>query len=341
LSSDVNRTLLVIGYGSLLSGYGMLAHRRGGGSKLVARDAFPVMLHNAHRGLAKPSSHGSYLAMDLEPTEPNLPIVADAAGEDADGIGALGLVFDRQWAERLARRRGVHLVPVGVERSRVAARLARAAGLPAAVACAGAAPMRELRWTPLVLPALLPFGAAVMIAVFVLNVSRIFLAAGSTGSIVLGVALIVLTLGGAAGISAAPRLRTSPIVMMVSGVFLVVISAGLVAAPASVEQKAGPSGYVPPKGPAVGTVEVDALGSLTFDKKAYTAPAGIVQINYVSKDGPHNLSFDPPGPQINLNVGANATLSQKVLLKAGTTYVIYCNLPGHRAAGMEATLTAH
>jgi len=210
---------------------------------------------------------------------------------------------------------------------------------PAPALTAGADPMRELRWTRLVLPVLLPVGAAVMIAVFVLNVSRIFLAAGSTGSIVLGVALIVLILGGAAGISAAPRLRTSSIVMMVSGVFIVVISAGLVAAPASVEQKAGPSGYVPPKGPAVGTVEVDALGSLTFDKKAYTAPAGIVQINYVSKDGPHNLSFDPPGPQINLNVGANATLSQKVRLKAGTTYVIYCNLPGHRAAGMEATLT--
>jgi plastocyanin len=204
---------------------------------------------------------------------------------------------------------------------------------------AGADPMRELRWTRLLLPVLLPVGAAVMIAVFVLNVSRIFLAAGSTGSIVLGVALIVLILGGAAGISAAPRLRTSSIVMMVSGVFIVVISAGLVAAPASVEQNGGPSGYVPPKGPAVGAVTVDALASITFDKKAYTAPAGIIQINYVSKDGPHNLSFDPPGPtNFQLNVGANATLSQKVLLKPGT-YTIFCNLPGHRAAGMEATLT--
>jgi hypothetical protein len=104
LSSDVNRSLLVIGYGSLLSGYGMLAHRRGGGSKLVARDAFPVMLHNARRGLAKPSSHGSYLAMDLEPIEPNQPIIAEPARNGDDGIGALGLVFDRQWAERLARR---------------------------------------------------------------------------------------------------------------------------------------------------------------------------------------------------------------------------------------------
>jgi hypothetical protein len=102
--SDVNRTLLVVGYGSLLSGYGMLAHRRGGGSKLIARDAFPVMLHNARRGLAKPSSHGSYLAMDLEPIEPNQPVMGDAAGDAGDGIGALGLEFDRQWAERLARR---------------------------------------------------------------------------------------------------------------------------------------------------------------------------------------------------------------------------------------------
>jgi len=104
LSSDVNRTLLIVGYGSLLSGYGMLAHRRGGGSKLVARDAFPVMLHNARRGLAKPSSHGRYLAMDLEPSDPNQPIVADAACDGDGGIGALGLVFDRKWAERLARR---------------------------------------------------------------------------------------------------------------------------------------------------------------------------------------------------------------------------------------------
>jgi hypothetical protein len=104
LASDVNRTLLVVGYGSLLSGYGMLAHRRGGGSKLIARNAFPVKLHNARRGLAKPSSHGSYLAMDLEPVEPDQPILADAACNSDTGIGALGLVFDRQWAGRLAQR---------------------------------------------------------------------------------------------------------------------------------------------------------------------------------------------------------------------------------------------
>ena len=44
-----------------------------------------------------------------------------------------------EWAER----RGISLVPVGLERSRVAAGLANAAGLPCAVACAGAPPVRD------------------------------------------------------------------------------------------------------------------------------------------------------------------------------------------------------
>jgi hypothetical protein len=105
LSADVNRTLLVVGYGSLLSGYGMLAERRGGGSKLVARDAFPVVLGNARRGLAKPSSHGRYLAMDLEPADPCHPITAHAGpGRANGGIGALGLIFDREWAPLISRR---------------------------------------------------------------------------------------------------------------------------------------------------------------------------------------------------------------------------------------------
>jgi hypothetical protein len=104
LSSAVNDTLLVIGYGSLLSGYGMLAERRGGKSRLVARDAFPVRLLNARRGLAKPSSHGHYLAMDLEPIDPAMPISARNADDSSSGIGALALVFDRAWAPLISRR---------------------------------------------------------------------------------------------------------------------------------------------------------------------------------------------------------------------------------------------
>jgi hypothetical protein len=82
----------------------MLAERRGGKSRLIARDAFPVRLINARRGLAKPSSHGHYLAMDLEPIDATIPISARVVDANDAGIGALGLVFDRQWAPLISRR---------------------------------------------------------------------------------------------------------------------------------------------------------------------------------------------------------------------------------------------
>jgi uncharacterized cupredoxin-like copper-binding protein len=127
--------------------------------------------------------------------------------------------------------------------------------------------------------------------------------------------------------------------MIVSTVFVVVVSAGLVAAPAAVEEKGGPSGYVPPKGPPVAALEVDALGSIKFQATQFTVKAGVVEIDYVSKDGPHTLAFDAPGPpNFLLSVPGNGTVKSKVLLKAGTTYTIYCTLPGHRAQGMQATI---
>jgi len=46
-------------------------------------------------------------------------------------------------AVRWGAARGVRIVPVGLELNRVAARLARAGGLPMAVACAGAPPVRD------------------------------------------------------------------------------------------------------------------------------------------------------------------------------------------------------
>jgi plastocyanin len=213
---------------------------------------------------------------------------------------------------------------------------------PVAALPAAPDPAREIRWTRLILPIALPLLAAVMIAVFVLNVSRIFLATGDTGALVLGVTLIVVILGGAAGMSAAPNLRTSTLAMLVSGLFIAIMAAGLVAAPVSVEKKGGGGGgFVEPKGPPASSVEVDALGTLKFNASSFTAKAGIIQINYVSKDGNHTLTFDPPGPTppgFLLNVPANGTVTKKVLLKPGS-YTMYCTLPGHRQAGMVATLT--
>lgn len=54
------------------------------------------------------------------------------------GLGDLPRV-----AVRWGSARGLRIIPVGLELNRVAAGLARAAGLPMAVACAGAPPIRE------------------------------------------------------------------------------------------------------------------------------------------------------------------------------------------------------
>jgi 2-polyprenyl-3-methyl-5-hydroxy-6-metoxy-1,4-benzoquinol methylase len=54
------------------------------------------------------------------------------------GLGDLPSV-----AVRWGRARGIRICPIGLELNRVAATLARAGGLPTAVACAGAPPMRD------------------------------------------------------------------------------------------------------------------------------------------------------------------------------------------------------
>src|SRR5262249_48256364 len=80
--------------------------RRGGRSRLIARDAWPVRLDNARRGLAKPSSHGQYLAMDLEPVDATAAITASlkSAKTNPFSIGALLLEFDREWAGKVSTR---------------------------------------------------------------------------------------------------------------------------------------------------------------------------------------------------------------------------------------------
>jgi hypothetical protein len=98
-----NREILVVGYGSLLSGYGLLAERGGGAGRLLARDAVPVSILNARRGLAKWSRHGCYLAMDIEPVDRTTPISA-SIGLDGAGIGGLLLSFDRTDARKIAQR---------------------------------------------------------------------------------------------------------------------------------------------------------------------------------------------------------------------------------------------
>jgi plastocyanin len=79
-----------------------------------------------------------------------------------------------------------------------------------------------------------------------------------------------------------------------------------------------------------------------FDKKAYTVPAGEVRIAYPNQGAQtHTLIVQSPaGDKIDpkLSVAPGKETGGVYQLPAGQ-YTIYCDITGHRAAGMEATLT--
>jgi plastocyanin len=100
----------------------------------------------------------------------------------------------------------------------------------------------------------------------------------------------------------------------------------------------GESSYKQPKGPAQKTLDIKG-GNFFFDPKNSDAPAGVDAIKLESEGGQHTLVFDGgkvPGFKLQASSGKSDEL--KVDLKPGK-YTIFCDLPGHREAGMEGTIT--
>jgi plastocyanin len=97
-------------------------------------------------------------------------------------------------------------------------------------------------------------------------------------------------------------------------------------------------GYVPPKGPSTETISIEA-GNFYFKPKTITAKPGIATIKLTAANGIHDLVFDGAYPGFTLEAdGGGSAQSQKIDLKPGK-YVFYCSITGHRALGMEGTLT--
>ncbi len=195
-------------------------------------------------------------------------------------------------------------------------------------------PVRDRLWLPLALPLL----AMAAIALYVLNLSRVFLAGGNgAASVVAGSIVTVVILIGAAVISASPRLRSSTLTMTVALLLVIVVSAGLITlGPSEGHENGEGSGFVEPEGPPTATLEVDARASLEFQATEFTTSAGILELTYAGAPN-HTLVFEEPefnGFKLALPGGPE---KGKVEIGEGD-YTIYCDIPGHRASGMEASL---
>ena len=189
----------------------------------------------------------------------------------------------------------------------------------------------------LLLPLALPLLSMIAVFLYVVNVSRVFLASGENVSVLVGTIVTVGILAGGAAISASPRLRSSTLVMALAGFSILVLSAGLLTLGPSEESGEASGGFKPPPGPPVATLEVDALPSLSFQATQFSVPPGVIQVNYNDLGGTHTLLFTDPklsGFQLAVPQGPK---TGKVQLNPGT-YTIYCSIPGHRAAGMQATV---
>src|SRR5262245_59330187 len=117
----------------------------------------------------------------------------------------------------------------------------------------------------ILIPLLLPFLCIIAVALYTLNVSRVFLAGDSTSALVIAAGITISILVGGAIISASPRLLTSSLVMVMGFVLVIVVSAGLLSLGPSLKSGEGGGGPLPqPKGAAGSTVSVQAQANITF-----------------------------------------------------------------------------
>jgi plastocyanin len=101
----------------------------------------------------------------------------------------------------------------------------------------------------------------------------------------------------------------------------------------------------PDPGPDAGTNLTVEAHDIEFDRDAYRIAAGPVEIEYVQEGAlPHTLVIEAPdggdvdGFELEVGEGGEVDADNGTVDLPAGDYVIYCDVPGHRDAGMEADL---
>ncbi len=87
------------------------------------------------------------------------------------------------------------------------------------------------------------------------------------------------------------------------------------------------------------TLAADPGGDLAFDQTSLEAAAGTVTITFTNESGvPHNVAIEGNGVDEVSETIMEGSTELTVDLEPGE-YTFYCGVGGHRAGGMEGTLT--
>lgn len=100
------------------------------------------------------------------------------------------------------------------------------------------------------------------------------------------------------------------------------------------------SSFKQPAGPALQTVTIES-GNFFFKPKKVTLPTpGVYEIRLSNtQSGTHTLVFGDKVKGFRLDVTGSGSFNQKKVELAAGKYTFWCDVPGHRAQGMEGTIT--
>jgi len=88
-------------------------------------------------------------------------------------------------------------------------------------------------------------------------------------------------------------------------------------------------------------ISADPSGALKYEQTDVSATAGSITIDFTNMSSlPHDVTIEGNGASGATDQITDSTTSTTVDLEPGT-YTFFCSVDGHRAAGMEGTLTAN
>jgi plastocyanin len=189
-----------------------------------------------------------------------------------------------------------------------------------------------------VVPLLIPVTVIAALIFYVLNVSRVFLATQGAGAVAAAVVMTLAILAGGAALSNAPRLRTSSITLVVVGVFVVIGMAGWLTVGAASPHDEVEVVFEPVVQKA--TIETGNFFFRNLDPTA--VPVGVTELDITNTEGAHTFVIQDPGVQIEGgkgNMDAPGDFAVRINFTEAGTFTFFCDIPGHRASGMEGEIT--
>jgi plastocyanin len=190
----------------------------------------------------------------------------------------------------------------------------------------------------ILLPLLIPAGAALFIGILAVNISKIFLGASKTGAVVAGTFLMLLVLVAARWLTTRQFVTESISRGVWAFVCIVILFGGMIGF-ASQKRNGGHGG-----GEAIvpwAVVDLVSEATTRFDTNTLEAASGggPLEVRLTNEGNTtHNVQIKGFEPDMHVEVSSDGQVATGFIELEPGEYEFYCSIPGH-AATMNGTLT--